>query len=150
MSIHIITHNLRTSIAQKLVLLLKWWVQTPTSQRCTRSLIGSSTRAIWSGVWRRNLCGCSLTLTERWRSSRAEGGSPEDSHPVGRGKTSVIMLLPKTSLQSFLYISPGGTCRRRGWSWWTPPRVFASHCCSWTFSTGFLRAGSDNTKGIWG
>lgn len=27
-------------------------------------------------------------------------------------------------------VSPGGTCRRTGWSWWRPPRASASRCCS--------------------
>lgn len=61
---------------------------------------------------------------------------------------SVVRLLPKYMPMSCLHRSPGVTCRRRGWSWWTPPRVFASRCCSWTFSAGFQRAGSGNTKGI--
>lgn len=61
---------------------------------------------------------------------------------------SVVRLLPKYMSMSCLQCSPGVTYRRRGWSWWTPPRVFASRCCSWTFSAGFQKAGSRNTKGI--
>lgn len=68
---------------------------------------------------------------------------------LGAGREpSVVRLLPKYMPMSGLHRSPGVTCRRRGWSWWTPPRVFASRCCSWTFSAGFQKAGSGNTKGI--
>lgn len=69
---------------------------------------------------------CKLWLWHRRLTFYTELWLSQTRRRVNVARRAAACTLDKRGCQ----VSPGGTCRRTGWSWWRPPRASASHCCS--------------------